>query len=127
MNYSPYELVFAKKPILPPSILSGKIDPIYNVDNYIKEAKYRLQKAHEKARLIIEKMKINSKSQYDKNSNPINIKIGEKVYLECKPYNKHEPIYTGPYEVISIEHPNVIIKIKENKTEIVHKNRLVKK
>ncbi|RYX87425.1 hypothetical protein EON73_01410, partial [bacterium] len=126
LNYSPYELVFAKKPIIPPDILNGRIDPIYNIDNYISEARYRLQVAHKKVQQLLDKMKTYNKTQYDKKSNPIDVKINDKVYLEKMPYNKHQPIYEGPYAIVDIDHPNVKLQVGK-KVEVVHKNRIVKK
>lgn len=122
-KYSPFELVFGKKPTLPCDILNGQIDPIYNIDNYVKEFKFRLQNAHNQSVKIIEKMKFRNKLYYDRNINPIDIKIGELVFMNKEPYDKHNKIRTGPYEVLEINHPNVTIKMG-NKKYVVHKNRL---
>lgn len=66
-NYSPYELVFARTPNLPSDLLSGNISPLYNHENYVKEAKLRLQTAHQIATKFIEKLKLENKKYYDKN------------------------------------------------------------
>lgn len=42
-NYSPFELVFGRQVKLPNDI-GGPIQPLYNIDDYAKELKYRLQR-----------------------------------------------------------------------------------
>lgn len=124
-KYSPYELIFGKQPILAFDILNGNIDPVYNIENYAREMKYRLQKAHNETVEIIKKMKLKNKYYYDRNLNPLNIKIGDLVFLEKEPYDKHSSIRTGPFSVININEPNVTI-MKNNQKYEVHKNRLTK-
>lgn len=42
-KYSPYELVFVKDPVLPFEWLDGRVDPVYDIDNFISEAKFHLR------------------------------------------------------------------------------------
>jgi len=51
-NYCPYELVFGKTNNLPKQFNS--IEPIYNIDDYAKESKHRLEVAYKRARIMIE-------------------------------------------------------------------------
>ena len=125
-KYSPYELVFGRKVNLPNSLLNGNIEPLYNVENYVKTMKYMLQTAHEKTRKIIEFMKKQNKLQYDRNINPVNIKKGDRILLKNEPYNKRNRIYLGPFIVKNIQEPNVEIIIDKNKTKTVHKNEVIK-
>lgn len=64
--YSPYELVFGRRVSLPIDFLNGKVDPIYNVDNYVKTMKYMLQNAHVKTAELIGKMKLRNKQYNDR-------------------------------------------------------------
>lgn len=123
-NYTPYELVFARKCILPTE-LTDKIDPIYNVDNYIKVSKFYLQKAHEHARALIEKSKIRNKEYYDRKSNPLNISVNDEILIQKEPYNKLQNIYDGPHRVKEINGHNVTININGKKITL-HKNRIRK-
>lgn len=123
-QYSPYELVFARSPNLPSTILSNKVEPLYNHDNYIKEAKFRLQNAHKMAKQLIEKMKINNKNYYDRNCNPLDVNVGETVHLKIEPYQKLQTL-SKPYKVIAVNQPNVTLSDGIN-TINVHKNRLMK-
>lgn len=49
-KYSPFELAFGKIPTQPHETLSGKVEPLYNVDNFAYEAEYRLQVAQRSQR-----------------------------------------------------------------------------
>lgn len=49
-----YELVFAKNVTMPHEILNGNIEPIYDTENYVKEAKLTLQVAHKQANVTVE-------------------------------------------------------------------------
>ena len=127
LKYSPYELIFSKTPNLLDINKNNQLDPVYNIDNFAIEAKYRLQLAHIHAQDLLQKAKLRNKIQYDKNSNPLDLKINEKVILTNEGRKKHEKIYKGPYIVISIGDQNVTIKdLKNNKKIIVHKNRIRK-
>lgn len=123
-KYSPFELVFARSPNLPSDLLTGQVQPLYNHDSYEKEAKFRLQRAHKAAQEIINKVKETNKKYYDRNANPINVKIGEKIYLKVEPYDKHKTL-RKPYTVVGIQDTNVILS--DGQIEIlVHKNRITK-
>lgn len=124
--YTPYEIVFGKKAILPHMLYDGDVEPLYDYENYPKLPKYRLQVASREAKKLIEMAKNNSKSQYDKNSKPLNVDVGEKVLLVAQPYNKHKYIYEGPFEIGDISHPNVKILYRNDKIMEVHKDRLRK-
>lgn len=123
-KYSPYELVYARTSNLPSDLLNGTISPIYNHDDYIKEAKFRIQSAHKAAAKVIDKLKLANKIQYDKNINPLDVKIGDTVYLKLEPYHKLSNI-AKPCLVTAINHPNIIITDGVKSVE-VHKNRVFK-
>ena len=74
---------------------------------------------------MIENAKIKRKNIYDKNINPINIDIGDLVYLKNENRKKLDNPYKGPYEVIELNGVNTRIKIGFNVKE-VHNNRLKK-
>ncbi|XP_067638314.1 retrovirus-related Pol polyprotein from transposon 412 isoform X1 [Eurosta solidaginis] len=64
-GFTPYELVFGRNVTLPNEVQKEQIDPIYIVENYAKEVKYRLQKTHKIAKDLINKHKIKNKDIYD--------------------------------------------------------------
>lgn len=123
-NYSPYELVFARSVNLPQEILSQNVTPLYNPDDFVKEAKFKLQNAHRAAIKFIDKLKLRNKKYYDKTARPIHLEVGENIYLQVEPYDKLNTL-RKKYRVVDIKHPNVTISDGVN-TLIVHKNRLIK-
>lgn len=126
-QYTPFELTFGKKLQDIEILNQGKITPIYNIDNLAKEIKYRLQHAHKRATELIEKSKLRNKNNYDKNSKPIELKIGDKVILLDETRHKLQPIYKGPFLVHKIEDYNIeILDVNTSKTKIVHKDNIRK-
>lgn len=98
--------------------MQGKVDPIYNLENYVKTMKYMLQTAHKKASKIIEKIKLRNKAYFDRNAKPLKCKINDYVVVEIQPYDKLGPKYKGPYKIIDIEGSNVIIENEKEKIKI---------
>ncbi|XP_067633073.1 retrovirus-related Pol polyprotein from transposon 412 isoform X3 [Eurosta solidaginis] len=126
-KFSPYELVFGKAANLPKELQTDKIDPIYNIENYSKEVKFRFQKTHELANKTVTEHKLKNQTGYNKSSQPISVKVFDKVLLEKEPRDKHSSIYIGPYTVIGIDGVNVtLIDDETKKKKIVHKNRIRK-
>lgn len=124
-KFTPYELVFSRKVNQFNNVNLNKIEPIYNIDNYALECKYRLQKAHVEAGALINKMKIRNKEYYDKRANPIHINVGDKILMKNEPYKKFEQRYSGPFVVLEVKDKNVIIE-RNGKPYELHKNRIVK-
>lgn len=105
----------------------GQIEPVYNLNNYSKELKFKLQLAHSKARICIDKHTISNKSQYDKKNNPIDLKLGDNVLVIDETRHKFDPIYKGPFIVTHIDSYNVkLLDLKSKKHFVVHKNRVSK-
>lgn len=72
---------------------------------------------------MLNKSKLRNKTAYDKNINPIKLKINDKILLSDERRHKHEPIYKGPFLVKHIDSSNITILDPETqKTKIVHKN-----
>lgn len=127
LKYTPYELVFGRKANTFEILRRNEIEPLYNVDNYAKELKYRLQIANSIANGLIQMSKIKSKQIYDKDSNKINLEIGDYVIVTNEDKHKLQNIYSGPYQVTKLIDKNVEIKnIDDNKLYTVHKNRVKK-
>lgn len=126
-KYSPFELVFSKSPIVQEFILTGKIDPVYNIDNYVKEAKFKLQVMHKKASEFLEISKAKNKLSYDKKVTNVKFNLNDSVLLRNEQRNKLEPLYSGPFVILEILESNVKLRnLKTNKEIVVHKNRIVK-
>lgn len=123
-EFTPFELVFGRRANDIAS-LNEPIQRIYNHENYISILKYTLQLAHQKAREFIIRNKMKNKKYYDEKINTLNIQVNDKILIKNEPYNKFNPLYSGPYKVIQIENQNLIIE-KDNKPYKIHKNRTIK-
>lgn len=125
-RFTPFELVFGKNAIMPNDIKTN-LDPLYNLDNYSKEVKYRLQKTHILAKNLIDKHKERNKKCHDRLAKPITLEVDDSVLLQTEPYEKHKSIYEGPYIVKNINGVNVTIYNDfTTKEKIVHNNRIRK-
>ena len=126
-DYCPFQLVFGKIPdifnFLTPM---HQIDPVYNLDSYLIDLKFKLQTSNSRVNKILENVKKSRKNNYDQNSKPLQIKINDLVLLENSARHKLEPIFRGPFKVKSIDNSNCTIIIDEKKEMIVHKDRLRK-
>jgi len=123
-GYAPFELVFGKRPNPLNFLLTNKVDPLYNIDAYDKEVKYRLQIAQQRAKTLVKRSKEISKKLYDKNATFQNIQLNDMVYLENDAGHKLENVFKGPYQVIGIdEMGNCTLKIGK-KPITVHRNRI---
>lgn len=129
-NYTPFELVFGKLSPRLELLNSSSVEPVYNVDDYSKEVKYRLQVAQKRAHNCIELFKTKYKMDYDRKAKPLNLKVGDRVLLRNENRHKLDKMYLGPYVVVSIKDPNVELNYTnsscKNKLITVHKNRLSK-
>lgn len=126
-KYSPFEIIFGKNIDLPLALKSTTVDPIYNVDNYAREVKYRMQAVNKKVHELIIKNKITQKNTYDKKTRPIDLKLQDKVLLVDYTSHKLKPIYKGPYIITKIDNNNVeLLNINNQKTLITHKNNIRK-
>lgn len=124
--YTPYELVFGRNVNLIENFLVDNITPLYNPDDYSKLVKYQLETTLKRARNIIENEKLRRKLIYDRtNNNPINVNVGDIIYVKKENRNKLEKYYNGPFEVIEVLKNNNL-KLKNNDKEmIVHKNNVI--
>jgi len=125
-NYCPYELVFGRLPRQFANFnKTDRIEPLYNIEDYSKEIKFRLEIAYKRARLLLEKAKSYRKQLYDKKTSDFQLKIGDKVILRNESGHKLDPVYIGPYTVETIEdRDNIVIRDTKQKKQKVHKDRL---
>lgn len=123
-GYTPFELIFGRQCDLPSNLVK-QVEPVYNYDDYVIELKHKLQIAHKDARETLIGKKIARKNRFDleERTKSSNFEIGSLVLLRNENRKKLDPIYIGPYEVLSQKGVNCDIKY-ENKRITVHKNRL---
>lgn len=124
-DYTPFELIYARKVEIPENLTGTTIDPVYNIDAYYQEVRYRLQIAHKRASDFILRAKDKRKHNYDRQARQIhNIKPNDLVLITSENRTKFDSWYKGPYTVVSLGGVNCIIKDKNGKQTTVHKNRV---
>lgn len=123
-NYSPFDLVFNRKPNIP-CTLFGTIDPLYNPENLAKHNKFRYQLSLEKANQWLREFKKLQTERLNEKTKEIKFEENDKILVTKENRTKLDPFYVGPFKVIKIEHPNLVI-IKDNKEHLIHMNRAIK-
>lgn len=121
---TPFELVFGRQLNSFEHLFIGGVEPVYNIDDYSKELKFKLQIANQQAKVFLDKSKLLNKKYYDKTQNKIELKIGDKVLIKKEPRDKYQSIYSGPFEVIEIIDSNIKILDNNKKIQKIHKNRV---
>ena len=99
-----FELVFGRNATMSNGTKTN-LDPVYNVQNYSKEVKYRLQKMNILAKQLIGGHKQRNKAFYDIFAKSIQLQVNDTVYLQKQPYDKHSNIY----DIKGLEGGNAII------------------
>lgn len=123
-NKTPFELVYGKNCNIPSNITNTEQnDPIYNIDNYAEQLKVKLRVAQQEARKDILNSKQKRITKYNTKTSDIHYEEGQQVLIKSETSGKLEATYTGPFEVIKEEDPNIIVQINK-KLDTVHKNRV---
>lgn len=126
-NYTPYELVFARRANLSSDIFcDNRVDPLYSIEAYDQEIRFRLQFAQNRARNYLESAKIKRKELHDKDASQLHIEEGDLILITNEARQKFDPWWKGPYTVVSASGPNCIIVDKNGRRSTVHKNRIKK-
>ena len=124
-GYCPFELVFGKSPSQYEFLRTNSVDPVYNMDAYYLETKFRLQNTYARARELPQKSKLARKIHFDKHINPLEISINDLVLVENEPRAKFDPVFKRPFKVIKKNPPNCTI-VDGNKEFEIHLNRVKK-
>lgn len=122
-KYTPYELVFGKKAILPLTIKQFPT-PLYNYDDFSQELRFRLQNTWRQANNNLKQSKEISKILYDRTAKPRSFSIGDQVlYRNQTRQGKLDQLWHGPFTLTSTKDVNSTIVIN-NKEKTVHNNDL---
>lgn len=125
-NYTPFELVFGKRANLSELFTESRIDPLYNIDAYDQEVRYRLQLAHKRTRAYLERAKRQRKEHFDITSREMILNPGDLVLVTNEDRHKLDSWFDGPFSVVSTEGANCIVSDGSSKQYKIHKNRLKK-
>lgn len=100
-GFSPFELLYGRTIQLPDAIL--RKTPIYNYDSYAQLFKMELREAWEMARNRSQKRKEASKRYYDRYTNDVEIKVGDRILVKNHvKHGKYDLLYRGPFTVVTV-------------------------
>ncbi|CAK9796607.1 Retrovirus-related Pol polyprotein from transposon 297 [Anthophora quadrimaculata] len=124
-QYTPHELVYGKLARTPSSDASPLDLADESYTNYLRELNLKIHEIQTQAKENLNQAKQKYKHYYDRKIKPLNLSVGDRVFLLKEPRKtKFDAQYTGPYEVSEIlGNSNVKIKFR-NKYRVVHANKL---
>jgi len=133
-GYSPFELMFGRKPKLP-------IDSVFHLDSdikesitsdYVQELQQRLETSHDIANKALKKARQKQKQQFDKKAKATLIEVGDTVLAKILAYEGRHKIADRfeqkPYTVVSQPHADIpvyIIKNADGAERRLHRNHLL--
>ena len=135
-NFSPYLLMYGRKPLLPIDLEFGIRTPdiaCKTTYKYNERMKHRLNWAYRKAQETSEKESKKNKERYDRKARCTHLQKGDLVLVRQKSFKGKHKIQdrweNEPYEVISQLRPNlpvykVMKKGSDSKPRVLHRNLL---
>jgi hypothetical protein len=101
-------------PNLPGYLQKDPTSVYYAYDSYVKELESRLQSSYAVVRRNLETAKFDNKKLYDRHTYVPKFEVGNFVLVKDESVRrgrskKLEAAYIGPYEVIRIEGPNLVV------------------
>lgn len=107
-QYTPFELIYGRQANIPQSMQNiNIIEPVYDYDSYLAELKFKIQTAAKNTRELLKDNKANRINMQTTEANPIDIQVGNTVWLKIENRRKLDKVFAGPFEVLQIDHPNV--------------------
>lgn len=102
-KYTPYELVFGKVCKIPSNLVNATIEPLYNIDSYPLELKFRIQKAQEDVHKNLIQCKTVRKVKHDaENQRFVKYKPSDLILVKSETGNKLSTVFDDPYKVIVV-------------------------
>ena len=125
-GFTPYEIAMGRNRRTPSSCIDEFEIDTYN--GYAFDLATRLAEIRETALNALKNSKEKNKIYYDRKAKELNIKIGDKVYVNKLPRkNKMDKFYNGIFKVIELVNNHTARVQSENgKSLLVHKDRLKK-
>ena len=121
---TPYELVFGKICNLPSNLSDTEtIDPIYNLNDYSRMLKFKLQVSQKKVKEMLQREKSKRVQNYNKSTEERIYNTGDLILIKNETGSKMDNVYNGPFKIMQDLGPNVEIEIGKTK-DIVHKSRI---
>ena len=124
-GFSPFELLFGRKPRLPSHIYPK--EKFIESDEYLTTLIEDINHLQKIAGLNLIQSKFRSKHYYDQKLNPLHFRIGERVYIlnHSNKGGKFRKQYIGPYEITNlIRDKHVVEIIYKNQPKVIHMDRI---
>ena len=127
-NYMPFQLLFGRLPNIPGVLQKQPPSVFYAYDRYVKELEAMLQSSYAVARRNLESSKVGNKRLYDRYVHVPKFEIGQQVLVKDESVRrgrskKLESPYVGPYEIVGIDEPNLVLRTRRSKTLKINANR----
>jgi transposase InsO family protein len=127
-GHMPFQLLFGRLPNLPGALQKEPISEYYAYDNYVKELEARLTNSYAMARRNLEMAKLDNKRNYDRRVFDPKFEVGSKVLVQDESVRRGRSkklgaAYVGPYEVIRVEGPNLVLRTRKGREMKIHANR----
>lgn len=120
---TPFELVFGKNCKLPSNLKDYETQtPIYNLEDYAKSLKYKIQITQREIQQRLIDAKENRIRKLNTKLKPMTYLPGQLILIKNEAKSKLNSIYDGPYPVLTDRGQNVEVRIK-NRLDIIHKDR----
>lgn len=104
----------------------ANLTPPKDYEDFLTKLKYALKIAYDDVRSNMIQTKERNRLRNNQRSVGPEFKMGQCVYLKKEQRTKLEPFVEGPYEVVGMKFPNVMLRRGEKSVE-VHMDRLVRK
>ena len=131
--YTPYELVYGRKPILPMEAMMSAPSKSYRTGaDYKAELAYKLYITHQQARNNMDEAQRKHDIYYNLKANIRDFQVGDTVYItnkkrkKCYKSKKFKPRFIGPYLVVE-KLGDITYRLKDEesgKLEIVNVSRM---
>lgn len=131
-GFSPFYLMYGRKPRLPIDAALNYNPPLHFIDleSYQHEVKRYFTQAITIANENIKHSQDKYKMSYNNKAKDVNYKVGDYVLKDSHVIKKGItpkllPLYQGPYKIVEIRYPNIVIELVQNPKHIetIHVNR----
>lgn len=133
-KFSPYELLFGRKPKLPIDVMFQSVatkDISKSTEEYLEDLQERMEQAHQIVQKHTEKAKARQKQYYDKKTKPVKITVGDEVLVKRLAFDgKHKLQDKFEEEVYLVEEqpredlPVFRVKSPSGRERTLHRNKL---
>jgi hypothetical protein len=124
----PFQLLYGRLPNLPGILQREPKRAYYAYDSYVKELDVRLQSSYATVRRNLETAKLNNKRHYDSEIHVPKFEVRMMVLVRDESVRlgrskNVEAAYVGPYEILRIEGPKLVLRTRRSKELKIHANR----